>query len=107
MTQQSIEKLETQRRASEAQNKELLNYVGDNTRLSHAAKNEIRVSQARRANTMARVAAENMVAQKLSEQEYNGRMNKVIFEQVRGREGGVVTAGCTGSGEGAFKANQQ
>lgn len=81
MTQQSIEKLETQRRASEAQNKELLNYVGDNTRLSHAAKNEIRVSQARRANTMARVAAENMVAQKLSEQEYNGRMNKVIFEQ--------------------------
>jgi hypothetical protein len=81
MTQQKIEQLEAHRRATESHNKELLTYVGDNTRLTHAAKNEVRVSQARRANTMARVAAENMVAQSVQEQEYNAKMNKVIFDQ--------------------------
>mmetsp|Transcript_24384 Transcript_24384/g.50858 ORF Transcript_24384/g.50858 Transcript_24384/m.50858 type:complete len:517 (-) Transcript_24384:84-1634(-) len=81
MTAQKIEQLEAHRRATEAQNKELLNYVGDSTRLSHAAKNEIRVSQARRTNTMARVAAENLVASNIKEKEYAAKMNSVVFEQ--------------------------
>ena len=81
MTQQKIEQLEAHRRATESHNKELLNYVGDNTRLAHAAKNEIRVSQARRANTMARVAAENMVSQSIAEQEHAAKMNKIVFDQ--------------------------
>ncbi|GMH50493.1 hypothetical protein TrLO_g8180 [Triparma laevis f. longispina] len=68
MTQQSIEKLEALRRQDQARNSELLTYVGDNTKLSHAAKNEIRVTQARRQNSMARVAAENMIAKSVEEQ---------------------------------------
>jgi len=81
MTQQAIEKLEAQRRQDQARNADLLNYVGDNTRLSHAAKNELRVSQARRQNVMARVAAENMVARTVEQEEHEKKMNKLIFEQ--------------------------
>eukprot|EP00519_Triparma_laevis_P001433 CAMPEP_0182499994 /NCGR_PEP_ID=MMETSP1321-20130603/8060_1 /TAXON_ID=91990 /ORGANISM="Bolidomonas sp., Strain RCC1657" /LENGTH=502 /DNA_ID=CAMNT_0024704253 /DNA_START=105 /DNA_END=1613 /DNA_ORIENTATION=- len=81
MTQQSIELLEAQRRKDQARNSELLSYVGDSTKLSHAAKNEVRVSQARRQNSMARVAAENMIAKSVEEAEHTKKMNKLIFEQ--------------------------
>jgi len=81
MTQSKIEQLEAQRRQSQARNSDLLNYISDGQKQAHAANNELKVKEARRGNVLARVAAENMVAEKVEQSEKDARMKALINEQ--------------------------
>jgi len=49
--------------------------------MTHSAKNEVKVGQQRRMNNMARVAAENMVAQNVSDMERQSRVDGLVSEQ--------------------------
>jgi len=81
MTASKIEELEAQRRKTQAVNRDLQNYVGDSTRLTHAAKNEQNIGLARRGNAMARIAGEKLVAQTVERQEYDRRVQDVVYDQ--------------------------
>ena len=81
MTGRKIEQLEAQRRASQAKNSDLLNYISDGQKQAHAANNELKVKEARRGNVLARVAAENMVAERVEQSEKDFKLKELISEQ--------------------------
>jgi hypothetical protein len=81
MTAQKIDDLSAQRRKTQAHNNDLLSYVSDSTRLSHAARNEQNIALNRRGNAVARIAAENIVQSSVDAQEYDRRINGLVQDQ--------------------------
>ena len=81
MTASKIEDMERARRATEAQTKQLQNYVDSNVRLSHAAHSDSSASSARRNNGLARVAAESLLAQQVESEDRDRMQKRLVGDQ--------------------------
>ena len=81
MTAHKIEELEAIRRKSQAKQSDLMNYISDGEKQAHAANNELKVNQTRRSNVLARIAAENMVAERVEQGEKDVKLQALISQQ--------------------------
>lgn len=83
MTAHQVEKQTVLRRAQESRVADLLHYASQSQKLCNAAKNEVMISNARKSNFVAQIAAENLAQRRQEKQNHDLRKSMLKQEQNR------------------------